>query len=241
MAGTPLEGAFLSDAGFMVDTQAYVSALIHDVGRAGGEVRLGESVLDVTSSATGVQVRTSTGSVSADRLVVAAGAWSGVIGTLAPLPVKPIRGQMITLFHPRARPNRILSGPTYLAPWRAGEIVVGATEEDAGFSAECTVAGLLQLMAGAVRVAPMLRDAAVRQSWAGLRSVTPNGHPLIGAYPSMERVLVATGHAGQGILSGAATGAAIVDIMNRGQSAVAEAFAPDRVIARIAAGPRAAG
>ncbi len=130
----------------------------------------------------------------AGRLVVCAGAWSGGIAGLPPLPVKPLRGQMLTIFHPEVRLTRVVSGPTYLAPWRTGELVVGATEEDAGFACHVTPTGLMHLGATVAKLEPMLREARFGRAWAGLRAVTPGGKPLIGRYPGTKAVLIASGH-----------------------------------------------
>lgn len=233
LAGTPLLGAYLSEGGFMVDTDAYLNALLSDCARVGVDVRLGEGAVSVQESVDGVEVRTTTSTLQASAVVVAMGAWASALSGLTPLPVRPIRGQMLTLSHPTVRLERIVSGPIYLAPWRGGDIVVGATEEDAGFRNHCTTAGMLQLLAGAARTAPALRDARFVVTWSGLRSATPNGQPLIGPWPETRRIFVGTGHAGQGILTGALTGAALVEWIQSGRSAVAEPFEPSRVLARL--------
>lgn len=235
LTGTPLTGAFLSEGGFMVDTEAYLNALLSDCARVGVDVRLGEGAVAVREEEGGVEVRTTVQTLHASAVIVAMGAWASALSGLSPLPVKPIRGQMLTLSHPVVRLRRIISGPTYLAPWRGGEIVVGATEEDAGFRNHCTTTGMLQLLAGAARVAPALRDARFVVSWSGLRSATPNGQPLIGPWPGTRRIFVGAGHAGQGILTGALTGAALVEWISSGRSPLAESFEPSRVLERLPA------
>lgn len=235
LAGSPIAGAFVNDDGYMVDTEAYLTAMMHGAAAAGVEVRLGEAALLVTDGERGASVRTPSGSLTCDWLVVAAGAWSGQLPGLAPLPVRPIRGQMLTLFHPRLQLSRIISGPSYLAPWRAGEVVVGATEEDAGFTSHTTPAGLLHLTAVVSKLTPTLREARVVHSWAGLRSVTPSGRPLIGRYPGTSRVVLATGHGGQGILTGAISGRAVAELIDAGRSAIAEPFEPARALSQPAA------
>jgi glycine oxidase len=139
---------------------------------------------------------------------------------------------MLTVFHPTLRLTRVVSGPMYLAPWRRGEVVVGATEEDAGFASHVTPSGLLHLNAAVARMAPKLREARFVQSWAGLRSATPDGRPLIGHYPGTAAVLLASGHGGQGILTGALTGAVVAELLEHGRSDVAAAFAPERLLNR---------
>ncbi len=230
LEGSPLFGAFVTEQGFMVDTEGYLNALLHDVSRRGVRLRLGEGARAVTEGEGGVEVRTEQETLRARTLVVCAGAWSGGIPGLPPLPVKPVRGQMLTIFHPEVRLTRVVSGPTYLAPWRLGEIVVGATEEEAGFACHVTPTGLMHLGATVAKLAPRLREARFGKAWAGLRSVTPGGKPLIGRYPGTKSVLLATGHGGQGILTSALTGRAVAELVEHGHSELAAAFAPERVL-----------
>jgi glycine oxidase len=212
----------------MVDARAYVSALSTACARAGAKVLLGEEALEVRESDAEVAVRTRTGNYVADQAVVAMGSWSGSVPGLSALPVRPMRGQMLRIFHPDATLGRIVSGPSYMAPWRQGEIVVGATEEDAGFAPFVTPAGLFHLSAVVARLSPLLRDARFVESWAGLRSATPSGRPIIGRHPGTRRVVVGTGHGGQGIVTGGLTGRLLVELLRQGKSDLAEPFAPER-------------
>lgn len=63
--------------------------------------------------------------------------------------IKPIRGQIVLLANPRPVLARIINeGPRYLVPRRDGRLLVGSTEEDAGFDRSTTadaIAGLLEL------------------------------------------------------------------------------------------------
>src|SRR5205807_693035 len=93
-----LAGAYLSEEGYAVDADAYVTALLHDAAGSGATVSLGEGAVEVEAPASGeVAVRTPRRIVRADRLVVAAGAWSGMLPGLQPLDVHPVRGQMLRL------------------------------------------------------------------------------------------------------------------------------------------------
>lgn len=234
LEGSPLQCGYVSELGGMVNTDAYVTGLAHAAAAAGAELELGTAAVEVHAHPDGVEVRTPSGSLRAEWLLVAAGAWSGGMGGLAPLPIRPLRGQMLRIFHPRARLQRILSSSTYVAPWRDGELVVGATEELAGFNPHPTVEGMLHLTAAIARMIPALREAQVVRSWAGLRASTPSGRPLIGAYPEAHRVLVASGHGGQGILTGGYTGQMITELVVSGRCAAAEPFSPERTLASAA-------
>lgn len=227
-------GAFLSEAGHMVDTEAYLNALLRDLARLGGRVHFNQGARWVEEGGGGgVTVRTESATWRADQLVVCAGAWSGGIPGLRALPVRPLRGQMLTLRHPALSLRRVVSGPTYLAPWRAGDIVVGATEEEAGFAEQVTLTGILHLTAAVARLAPLLREARFERAWAGLRSATPHGQPLIGRYPGTRSVWLGTGHGGQGILTGALTGRLLCELLQTGQSEGAKPFEPTASLERI--------
>lgn len=228
MRGSKVLGAYLDETAHMVDTAAYLNALLADVGARGGVIKLGHAAVGVTEETGKVRVRTQAEELVADRVVVAAGAWSGTIPGLTPLPLKPMRGQMMTIWHPTIRLTRVLSGAGYLAPWRGGEIVVGATEEDAGFACHTSPAGLLYLSAVIQRTTPALAEARVGTAWAGLRSATPSGRPLIGAWPGTTRVIVASGHGGQGIMTGGLSGRLAADLCDSGKAPEAEPFSPLR-------------
>ncbi|WP_342374569.1 FAD-binding oxidoreductase [Myxococcus stipitatus] len=232
LEGTPLLGAFESARGHMVDTEGYVNALLGAAARAGVRLRLGESARSVEETPHGIEVRTDREVLRADQLVVSAGPWSSTLVGLPALPLKPVRGQMLVVHEPGVFLSRVVSGPTYLAPWRAGEIVVGATEEEAGFVENVTPAGLLHLSATVAKLAPRLREARFVRAWAGLRSVTPDGRPYVGLFPGLRRTFVATGLGGQGILTGAHAAQALVELMAWGRGDLAAPFSPARMASR---------
>ncbi|MDQ3264443.1 MAG: FAD-binding oxidoreductase [Myxococcota bacterium] len=231
LRGTPLLGAFSQEEAYSVDADSYLDALLHELTALGVSVRMGEAVLQVSPEADGVRVRTDAARLRAQRLVVACGAWSGQLPGLELLPIRPLRGQLVSVFSPHFRLTRVLSGQVYLAPWRAGEVLVGATEEDAGFVCQSTPQGMLFLLATLAKLAPALRESRFTGAWAGLRATTASGRPMIGAYPGQPRVFVASGHGGQGILTGGVTGRMLADLMEGKGSALTESFDPAKVAA----------
>ena len=227
LEGTPAVGAWLDETAYMVDTATYLNALLHDAMVTGAEVRLGEAAVSVELESSAVRVVTDCDEVVAERVVLAGGAWSGRLPGVPRLPIAAVRGQMMTIFHPRYRLSRIVSGVSgYLAPWRGGGIVIGATEEHVGFSAHTSPDGLLYLSAAIRRTAPRLAGARVEQAWAGLRASGPNGRPLIGPVPGAEGIVVASGHAGQGILTGALTGELVLQVLDGARPPLVEPFSP---------------
>jgi glycine oxidase len=146
--------------------------------------------------------------VEARHVVLAAGAWSSQIrGLPRPLPVTPLKGQMLALDASCLR-HAVMGDDIYLVP-REREIAVGATTEDAGFDTATTSEAIDRLRAAAVSLCPALAAARVIRAWAGIRPATPDMLPIIGPDPDAPWLLYACGHSKNGILLAPATAAAI--------------------------------
>ncbi|MCX5932193.1 MAG: FAD-dependent oxidoreductase [Cyanobacteria bacterium] len=136
--------------------------------------------------------------------VLTCGAWSAQL--LPQLPVRPIKGQMLSLQGPRQALRRVLFGPgTYLVPRDDGLLVVGATSEpEAGFSAGLTPQGQRQLQDGLAALLPEAAHWPPMERWWGFRPGTPDEAPLLGPSP-IEGLTLATGHYRNGVLLAAIT------------------------------------
>jgi glycine oxidase len=114
--------------------------------------------------------------------------------------MKPVRGQMVLLGGPRPNLRRIVNdGPRYLVPRGDGRVLVGSTEEDAGFDKRTTAEGVSDLLDFAVRLAPGLKSMQFEQCWAGLRPATLDGLPYLGRLPGLDNAFVAAGHFRSGL------------------------------------------
>ena len=181
-------------------TRAYAAAAQRagarfDVGvEVQGLLRAGERV---------VGVRTSAGDHAADCVVLCSGAWtrSAEDWLGVPLPIEPVKGQMLALHAAPLRLSALVWGTgAYLVPRENGWVRVGATVERVGFDARPTARGVAELLAGAVRLVPRLAEARFDTTWASLRPVTPDELPLVGPVASAPGVLLAAGHGRNGIL-----------------------------------------
>lgn len=161
-------------------------------------------------------VRTAQGDMYADRVVLAAGAWSGeLIRTLGiELPVVPVKGQMI--LYKCAEdflPAMVLAKGRYAIPRRDGHILIGSTLEHAGFDKTPTDEALASLKASAVELLPALADAEVVGHWAGLRPGSPEGIPFIGPVPGHEGLWLNCGHYRNGLVLAPASCQLLTDLM----------------------------
>ncbi|MDE2845234.1 MAG: FAD-dependent oxidoreductase, partial [Gemmatimonadota bacterium] len=129
-----------------VENRRLVQALVAAVRARGGLFRIGDPVIDLIvrrNRAAGVVVPG--GRIGAERVVVAAGAWSGLLKWIpgpSP-PVQPVRGQMVCIDGRAVPPlGRVVYGlELYLVPRRDGRVLMGATVEKTGFDASVTAGG----------------------------------------------------------------------------------------------------
>jgi len=167
-------------------------------------------------------VRSSERSYLADQVVIATGAWTSFIelgeDTL-PLEVRPIRGQMISFRLGETRLKHVIySHRGYVVPRADGRLLAGATVEDVGFDKSTTEMGVSKLREMAAEIAPSIRDLTIQDTWAGLRPMSADGRPVIGAIPGVEGLSIAAGHYRNGILLSPMTAKLIVDLITGDKS-----------------------
>ena len=186
-----------------IENRRLMDALEVAIRRAGVELIEGAEVTALATEHGRVTGIVSAGQrLDAGVVVVAAGTWSGRL--LEPHGLKieliPARGQMLAVRPARDQIVRVLhSSKVYLVPRRDGRILIGATVEYAGFEKAVTVEALDHLLAAALELMPSLNEAAVVETWSGLRPDTADHLPVLGA-SGMENLWLATGHFRNGIL-----------------------------------------
>lgn len=161
-------------------------------------------------------VITEAGELSADQVVLTAGAWSGeLLATLGiDLPVIPVKGQMI-LFKCAEDflPAMVLARTRYAIPRRDGHVLVGSTLEHAGFDKSPTEQALASLRASAVDLLPALAEAETVGHWAGLRPGSPEGIPFIGPVAEYPGLWLNCGHYRNGLVLAPASCQLLADLM----------------------------
>jgi glycine oxidase len=177
-------------------------------------------------------VETDQGRLTAGRYLLAAGAWTdALLAQVGWRPgIRPVRGQIALLNtgRPGTRPV-LLHGKRYLVPRADGRLLVGATEEDAGFDARPTAGAIAGLLSFAASLVPSLADAPLERCWAGLRPGSPDGLPFLGEVPGCPNLLVAAGHFRAGIQLSPATGLVMTELLlGRRPTVPLEAFRLDR-------------
>lgn len=212
-------GALYAPEDGCLDPAALCDALRADARRLGVRIlpETGHRLAIAGSRVTGIV--TDRAAVSAEHIVVAAGAWSPQIDRLPrQLPIEPVRGQLVATDWPTGLPPVVLyHGHGYLLP-RGREAILGSTMERAGFDASTTASGIAQIRDAAQQLCPEVAILPTRRAWAGLRPVTPDGRPILGADPDVTGLWYATGHGRNGILLAAITGEIIADLLATGHT-----------------------
>jgi len=167
------------------------------------------------------------GRFSAMRLVLCTGAWAGSLpGLPRRIPIRPVRGQLLRLAQSPVR-HVTYGGGGYLVP-RGDTILIGATSEEAGFENETSLGGLSALRSIATRAIPALANALVVDHWAGLRPMSLDTHPILGADPESPALVYACGYSRNGILFAPWAAAQLADVLVGDPAPQLEPFRVDR-------------
>jgi glycine oxidase len=160
-------------------------------------------------------VRTKQKTFSADKVIIASGAWSAQFSvTQSSVNVLPVKGQMIMYKgEPDLVRRMILSEGHYIIPRRDGRILAGSTLEKIGFDKSISTSALDELHQAAVELVPLLAELPVERQWAGLRPGTDKGIPYICPHDDIEGLYVHAGHFRNGIVLGAASAELMTDIV----------------------------
>lgn len=213
-----LPGGMIAADDCQVDNRLLCDALGAAAELAGARV-----VRERATSVTGHQVVLGDGSVlRADAVVLAAGAWSAQLS--AAVPVRPVKGQTLRLRVSGEAPlRRVVRGavqgaPVYVLPRADGHVVVGASNEEAGFDL-CPRAGVIyELLRDAQALVPVLGEAAFEEVSTSVRPGSPDNAPLVGPIgpPSPDGLIAATGHYRNGILLAPVTADGVAELLATG-------------------------
>ncbi|WP_198369291.1 NAD(P)/FAD-dependent oxidoreductase [Roseomonas rosulenta] len=207
---------FLPDHGSCVNPARLAEVVANGVRRMGGEIREAEVRAITTEGRRVTGVVTDAGDVAADRVVLAAGAWSARL--LAPLgikvPLETQRGYHVMLPEAGVRVGRVLSPAdrkVFISPMEEGLRVAGSVEF-AGLDAPPNEARA-QLLLGDLRaVFPQARIESAT-TWMGHRPCLPDSLPVMGPVKAWDGLWCAFGHGHLGLTGSAPTGALVACAM----------------------------
>ena len=213
-----------------VDPRHLTAAATAAAKHRGIDLSSGDPVVGITvDDGRAVGIRTTKTQFAAGIVVNCAGAWAGQIEPFV-IPTRPVKGQMLCVVMPQKElVSHVIRTPdVYLIPRSDGRLVIGATQEEAGFDKRTVPETIQRLRDAAVALAPKLGDARMIEAWAGLRPGTPDALPILGATPT-PGYFIATGHFRDGILLAPVTARVMAQVIAGEKPAFAlDAFAPTR-------------
>jgi glycine oxidase len=180
-----------------VNPRLITAALRDACDRAGVRLRYADAVIRIA----GTTVDTATASQDFDHIVLASGAWTPALAALANVPLRgePVKGQLLRFATDDNLMTRFIHcRHVYLVPRRGQGMVVGATMIQAGFDKAEDPRAVAKLAAAAHSLIPRLKDAAIAETWTGLRPRLAHGLPVLATV--RPGLTIATGHFRNGIL-----------------------------------------
>ncbi|NEK93868.1 glycine oxidase ThiO [Modestobacter muralis] len=231
-----VRGGLAVDGDHSVDGRALHAGLLAAAEATGVEVlRARVRELQVTDGrATGV-VLDGGRELPAGQVVLALGAHSGGLPGVPPLPVRPVKGQILRL----AGAEGLLEGTVralvrgrhvYLVPYAGDGLIIGATTEDRGFDATVTAGGVHDLLHDAIEVVPGVTELELVETLARWRPGTADNAPLLGS-SGLPGLVLATGHHRNGVLLTPVTGDVVAEHLATGEvPELAAPFTVDRFV-----------
>jgi glycine oxidase len=229
-----LHGALSAPAHGYVSPSVLTRALAGAASAHGAEFHRPLRILRLEPRDAHVNVTSSAGqSWQVERVILAAGSWSGQLDGVADgaaKDVQPVKGQLLRVEWPGNPVTQVIWGPDcYVVPRMDGTLLIGATTEHVGFDERNTASGVRTLLEAARTLLPGIEDATFLEARAGLRPGTSDGLPIIGPSSSSDRVVYAIGHYRNGVLLAPLTAALTADLILDGRSdPVLAALSPAR-------------
>jgi D-amino-acid dehydrogenase len=226
-------GAFYPDEAHC-DPLRFTHALGAAAIELGVDVRCRVEVLGIETAADRVSaLRTTSGRLPVDEVVLAAGVWSPALARDLGLylPIEGGKGYHVDFDAGPGSPRL----PVYMMESRVvatpldGRTRLSGTLELDGLDTRVDPVRVEAIVRAGERHFPAIRGAVVRDVWRGLRPCAPDGLPLIGRVDGLENLVVATGHGMAGTTLAPITAQLVGEVLQGLPPTVdLEAMRPDR-------------
>ena len=168
----------------------------------------------------GYRLHTARGSMRAERIINACGAWSPELAAMVgiELPTRPIRHEICS-----SEPLKPFLGPMvselssglYFSQSMRGEIVGGVSlgAEEPTLDMRARLKFLARYARRLVALMPILGDIKVLRQWAGPYDASPDGNPILGAPLARPGFYLACGFVGHGFMMAPVIGELYSDLL----------------------------
>lgn len=197
----------------------FLKGLGERVRALGADVYENTSVIGFASAAGKIwAVRTRAGEFEAEQVILAAGAWTPIVARSLNLkiPIQPARGYSLTASAiPNMPRQALILGDRRVAVSPLGDLLrITGRLEVGEYSVTPKPRWIERLENFAREYLRLDEPLHIKETWAGLRPVTPDGAPIIGFSPQHKNLILATGHAMLGLSLGPGTGQVVADLAN---------------------------
>ena len=217
--GDSLRGGILFPNDESGDSYRFSQALAKMASRAGVHFEYGQTVSRIAADNGAVSIRAGTQERHADALVIAAGAHSGRLASSIGirLPIAPAKGYSLTI--PLGdwpnRPRHVIADTGVHAGINVlgDSLRIAGTADFCGFDAHIDpgrIGYMVRLVEAVLPEFAQVMDRNAIQPFAGLRPLSADGLPIIGA-TSVANVYANTGHGGLGWTLAAGSAKALAD------------------------------
>ncbi|TAL84258.1 MAG: FAD-dependent oxidoreductase [Rhodanobacter sp.] len=212
----------------------YVAELARRVRELGGMIETGTRIEGFTTSDGRIaKVHSARGPFAGDRVLLALGAWSPLLGSRLGLrlPMQPGKGYSLTYSRPMRSPRHALvlrEASVCVTSWGSG-YRLGSTMEFSGYVEGLNRSRLEALRRGAATCLQVPEGPELLEEWWGWRPMSVDEVPIVGPSTRWSNLLYATAHGMLGVSMSAATGELIAAMLGGPPSPIdAKAYAPAR-------------
>lgn len=195
-------GGFWLEKGGVVDTPAYLKALLEVLQNADVDILLYQQSIQTTEALGSWTIKSPYEEVQSNALVVSSGFRSKEMEFWKWLPLHTIKGQVLHYRSHSYLPWRYgISGEGYMAHLNGYDWVIGSTYEHRYENETPDQMGRETLEKKAdLHIASLRQQSTFQQHWASVRLGTPNRLPVIGEHPSQKNLYIFAGMGSKGLL-----------------------------------------
>jgi D-amino-acid dehydrogenase len=212
---------FLIREHWHVRSDTLTAGLADVLRRDGVEIREGAEVVELVQQGRRVTtVRTASGDIEADTVVLAAGAWTTELARWLGISLPMEAGKGYSFY---VRPSVLPSYAILLADVHVGctpygdRIRIGGTMEFSGINSRLDRRRIDSIVAGARESFQPWASPGIEAEWAGMRPIPADGLPIIDRAGSLDNVYLSTGHGMQGVTLAPPSGQALAEMIATGR------------------------
>jgi sarcosine oxidase subunit beta len=227
--------AYEPDGGF-ADPHSLATSFVNRAKERGAHVYMGTPVRDILVEGHRIRgVVTNRGTIEAPIVIIAAGPWAQRLGQTVGVtfPLQVLRSQ-IAIF----KPQQIDDNPpmvvvdhlhgTYFRPEVGNITLVGGTESQSterrlvsnpdSYNEKADPDYISGTSAKLCHRLPLFEQAGFVRGWAGMVTVTPDWHPILGPIADLDGAYCAVGFSGHGFKLSPAVGLLMAELITQGKA-----------------------